>query len=211
MIFTSDLRPPTSDRQPPVRPFLTYFIRGLLVVTPLALTGYVVWWVLTTIDGWLGIPIPGAGLLATLALIVFVGFLASTVITRSIVRAVESVFSRLPFVRLLYNSTRDLMSAFVGTQRRFDRPVVVTLARDIRVFGFVTGSPAGIPDAHGLVSVFCPQSYNFAGQLLVVPADRVSPVASAPADVLAFVMSGGVTGAPTGAGGAAGGSAPVAG
>jgi uncharacterized membrane protein len=84
------------------------------------------------------------------------------------------------------------------------------LAPDVRVFGFVTGSPVGIPDAHGLVAVFCPQSYNFAGQLLVVPAVRVRPVASAPADVLAFVMSGGVTGAPTSGGGAGIASASAA-
>lgn len=179
-----------------MRSFLTYFARGLLVLVPLAITAYVVWWVLRTIDGWLGIPVPGLGLLATIALIVLVGFLASTVVTRSIVRAVDSLFSRLPFVRLLYNSTRDLMGAFVGTQRRFDQPVVVTLAPNVRVFGFVTGTPTGLDASGDFVTVFCPQSYNFAGQLLVVPSERVSPLTLPAADVLAFVMSGGVTGAP---------------
>jgi uncharacterized membrane protein len=181
-----------------MRFLLTYFVRGLLVLTPLAVTVAVVWWVLRTIDGWLGIPIPGAGIAATLALIVFVGFLASTVITRSILRTVDQLLNRLPFVRLLYNSTRDLMGAFVGTQRRFDRPVVVTLEPHVRVFGFVTGGASSFVGAEGLVAVFCPQSYNFAGQLLVVPEDRVSPLTSPAADVLAFVMSGGVTGVPAG-------------
>lgn len=190
-----------------MRFLLTYFVRGLLVLTPLAVTVYVVWWVLRTIDGWLGIPIPGAGLLATLGLIVVVGFLASTVITRSLIKAVEQLLNRLPFVRLLYNSTRDLMGAFVGTQRRFDRPVIVTLAPHVRVFGFVTGGAGSLGGGgggsgdrnggDGLVTVFCPQSYNFAGQLLIVPEERVSPIASPAADVLAFVMSGGVTGAPS--------------
>jgi uncharacterized membrane protein len=182
-----------------MRRLLGYFLRGLVVVTPLALTAYVVWIVLRTIDGWLNLPVPGLGLLATLALITLVGFLASTVITRSALRMVEQLFDRLPFVRLLYSSTRDLLNAVVGKQRRFDRPVLVSVADQVHVFGFVTQDALQhLPKATGDVAVYCPQSYNFAGQLLIVPASKVKAVSAASSDVLAFIVSGGVTGAPFG-------------
>ncbi len=176
-----------------------YFVRGLVVTTPVAVTAYVTWWVLGTVDGWLGIPVPGVGFVVTLGIITLVGFAASTVITRSMVGALESLFGRLPFVRLLYNSTRDLLNAFVGEQKRFDQPVVIAVTDDVRVLGFVTQEAlTGLPGTTGTVAVYCPQSYNFAGQLLLVPASRVAPITSAASDVLAFIVSGGVTGAPFG-------------
>jgi uncharacterized membrane protein len=182
-----------------MRLLLGYFARGLVVLTPVAVTAYVSWWVLDTIDGWLGIPVPGVGLIVTVAMITLVGFAASTVITRSLVGALEALFGRLPFVRLLYNSTRDLLNAFVGEHRRFDRPVVVAVTPALRVLGFVTQDTlAGLPETQGCVAVYCPQSYNFAGQLLLVTATQVTPIAAPASDVLAFIVSGGVTGAPFG-------------
>ncbi len=182
-----------------MRLLLGYFARGLVVLTPVAVTAYVSWWVLDTVDGWLGIPIPGLGLIVTIGIITLAGFAASTVITRSLVGALEGLFGRLPFVRLLYNSTRDLLNAFVGEQRRFDRPVVVAVTESVHVLGFVTQDVlAGLPETEGRVAVYCPQSYNFAGQLLLVAADQVTPIAAPASDVLAFIVSGGVTGAPFG-------------
>jgi uncharacterized membrane protein len=182
-----------------MRRLVGYFVRGLVVLTPLVVTAYVTWWVLGTVDGWLGIPIPGVGFVVTIAIITLAGFAASTVITRSLVGALESLFGRLPFVRLLYNSTRDLLNAFVGEHKRFDQPVVVSVTDEVRVLGFVTqDSLSGLPGSAGTVAVYCPQSYNFAGQLLLVPAARVAPITSAASDVLAFIVSGGVTGAPFG-------------
>jgi uncharacterized membrane protein len=177
-----------------MRRLFAYFLRGLVVVAPLALTAYVIWFTLRTIDGWLRLPIPGLGLVITVAIITLTGFLASTVVTRSLVRVVEETFTRLPFVRLLYCSTRDLLNAFVGKQRRFDRPVLVQLGDQVHAFGFVTQEGLqGLPDTTGTVAVYCPQSYNFAGQLVIVPTTRVWPVSQQSSEVLAFIVSGGVT------------------
>lgn len=179
-----------------MRRLLAYFVRGLIVLAPLAITAYVVWSVLKTIDGWLGLPIPGLGLAATIVLITVVGFLASNLLTRSAVKLLEDVFSKLPFVKLLYNSTRDLLNAFVGKQRRFDRPVLVAISESVQTMGFVTQETlTGLPGTQRRVAVYCPQSYHWAGQLLIVAADRVTPVTNPASDVLAFIVSGGVTGA----------------
>ena len=110
----------------------------------------------------------------------------------------DEMLDRLPFVRLLYSSTKDLLNAFVGEKRRFDTPVLVTLSADgaVRSFGFITQSSLAALGLPGDVAVYFPQSYNFAGQLVIVPASRVTKLSSESSDVLAFIVSGGVTDVP---------------
>jgi uncharacterized membrane protein len=178
-----------------MRRLANYFFQGLVVTAPIFLTLYICWLVFTRIDRWLGIPVPGVGFVATLALITLIGFLASNLITRSLLGAVEAVMNRLPFVRLLYSSTRDLLNAFVGEHRRFDRPVLVTLGAGdaVRALGFVTQESLERFGLEQQVAVYIPQSYNFAGNLIVVPRDRVTPLDAESSEVMAFIVSGGVT------------------
>ena len=173
-----------------------YFLQGLVLVAPLAVTGYVCWLVFTRIDRWLGFRVPGLGFAATIALVTLVGFLASHLLARSVVAFLDRVLARLPFVRLLYSSTRDLVNAFVGEKRRFDKPVVVALTPDARVkaFGFVTQESLAELGLADHVAVYFPQSYNFAGNLVALPATRVTPLRVESSDMMAFIVSGGVTG-----------------
>lgn len=179
-----------------MRRLLGYFARGLVLLAPLAVTVWVCWIVFRSVDGWLGLPIPGAGFVATLALITLFGFLGTNLLTRSAVSALEAVLARLPFVRLLYGSTRDLLNAFVGEKRRFDKPVIVSLTHDhsVRLMGFVTQEGLEHLGLDGQVAVYCPHSYNFSGQLYVVRREQVQPLDVASADAMAFVVSGGVAG-----------------
>ncbi len=175
--------------------FLNYFLKGIVFLAPLAFTIYICVRVFKTIDGWLGIPIPGVGFLVTVVLITMFGFLAQSFLTRGVLNLVENVLNRLPFVRLLYSSTRDLLNAFVGEHRRFDKPVLVAPYPGgvARALGFVTQESLtglGLADH---VTVYLPQSYNFAGALLIFPTSAVTPVAADSADVMAFIVSGGVT------------------
>src|SRR5678815_3153364 len=85
-----------------MRRLLNYFLRGLVLVAPLAITLYVCWIVFVRIDGWLGLPVPGLGFLITIVLITLIGFLGSNLITRGMLAIVDQVVGRLPFVRLLY-------------------------------------------------------------------------------------------------------------
>ncbi len=176
----------------------SYFLRGLILTVPLAVTVAVCWVVLRTIDGWLGLSIPGAGLLITLVAITLVGFLGSNFLWNTLVERLERMLDRLPFVRILYNATKDLLDAFVGEKRRFDRPVLVALSADgaVRTFGFITQQSLAQLGLEHDVAVYFPQSYNFAGQLVVVPAARVTRIEAPSSDVLAFIVSGGVTDVP---------------
>src|SRR5215475_14716314 len=172
-----------------------YFLRGLVVVAPLAITVYVCVLVFRTIDGWLGLSIPGIGFVLTILLILLVGFLASGLFTRGVVGALGDVFEKLPFVRLLYSSSKDMLNAFVGEKRRFDKPVLVSLSADgaVKVLAFLTSDSLASLGVADHVTVYMPVSYGFSGHILVVPADRVQRIEADAGAVMAFIISGGVT------------------
>ncbi|HEX6766444.1 MAG TPA: DUF502 domain-containing protein [Polyangiaceae bacterium] len=171
-----------------------YFIRGCLVTAPLGITIYIVWQVLSTIDRILPIPVPGLGLLATVALITLIGLLTSNVVGKTALDITESLLQRLPLVKLVYTSIKDLVSAFVGDKRRFDAPVAVRVTSDLKVLGFVTRDGLGRLGMPNFVAVYFPQSYNFAGYLLLVPRSQVEPLDLPSAEVMTFIVSGGVSG-----------------
>jgi uncharacterized membrane protein len=181
-----------------MRRLLTYFLRGLVFLAPVGITAYICVVVFRTIDGWLGFPIPGAGFLVSLALITLFGFAASSVLTRGFIRVFDDVLERLPFVRLLYASSRDLINAFVGEKRRFDKPVLVRLTPDghALAMGFLTQEALDALEMHDFVSVYMPHSYNFSGQMYLFPRGAVQRIEASSSDVMAFVVSGGVTEVP---------------
>jgi len=118
------------------------------------------------------------------------------VVGRSLLELAEGLLRRLPLVKLVYTSIKDLVSAFVGDKRRFDVPVSVTLlpGSGVRVLGFVTRqglARLGMPES---VAVYFPQSYNFAGYLLLVPRAQVEVLDLPPAEVMTFIVSGGISG-----------------
>lgn len=177
-----------------MRRLVNYFLRGLVVTAPVAITVYVCWSLFERVDRWLGLPIPGAGFAITILLITLVGFLASNLVTRGVVSTIDRLLERTPFARLLYSSTKDLLDAFVGEKRRFTHPVLVSLApAGIRVVGFVTADALDALGAGGDVAVYLPHSYTFSGYLIVVSRSRIEPIAAESADVMAFIVSGGVT------------------
>ena len=176
---------------------LNYFFKGLIVTAPVFITVYICYVIFTTIDGWLGLPIPGVGFVITIALITLVGFAAQTFASRAILSGLDALFNRLPFVRLLYSSTRDLLNAFVGEQRRFDKPVLVALGDSgAHVFGFLTQESMDMFGVADAMTVYVPQSYGFAGNLVVFPAAQVRRLEAGSAHVMAFIVSGGVTTVP---------------
>ena len=123
-----------------LRPLVRYFLRGAFVTAPLALTLYIILKLLSFIDQVLPIGIPGLGLLVTLALITLIGFLTSNVVGRGILEGTERLLRRVPLVKLIYGSIKDLVGAFVGDRKSFDRPVAIRPygGADARMLGFIT-------------------------------------------------------------------------
>jgi len=176
--------------------FVGYFLRGSLVLIPLAGTLYIVFLILRTLDQIIPLDIPGLGLVLTIGLITLVGFLTSNVVGRTAFDTTEKIFTRLPLVKLLYTSIKDLIGAFVGNKKRFNRPVAVALTPGgtVKALGFVTRDNLDALGYGPYAAVYFPQSYNFAGNLLMVPIELIEPLDVETGDLMTFIVSGGVSG-----------------
>jgi uncharacterized membrane protein len=174
---------------------LNYFLRGLVVVAPTAVTIWICVWIFQAIDDLLGFPVRGTGFVIMVVLITLIGFLASTLLARGLGSAFDKLLARLPFVNLLYSSTKDMLNAFVGEKRRFDKPVLVSLTADgsVKIVGFLTSESLEALGAADHATVYMPQSYGFAGHIIVVPASQVTRIDADAPEVMAFIISGGVT------------------
>lgn len=187
--------------------FTKYFLRGVLVLLPIVVTIYLVYFVGKSLEpafSWLGGILNKdaaewmkmiLGVAVSLVLIVSVGMVATNFLGARIVAAIEHVFDRLPLIRMLHGAVKDVLGAFVGDKKSFDRPVMVDMSADgtIRVVGFLTRDDLSFLGTDGDVAVYLPQSYNFAGNLIVVPAARVHPIDAPSSDVMTFLVSGGVS------------------
>lgn len=174
------------------------FLRGLVVIVPIAATIWVlvrafVWLDALLGDTFLGWRAPGLGIVVLLVATILVGVLASNFVGRKFVQLTDAVFNRAPLVRIIYAAVKDLLEAFVGDQKRFDRPVAVALSETVTTLGFVTQSDVSFLEMSDRVAVYIPYSYSMAGVLLVVPASRVTPLANDSASIMALIVSGGVS------------------
>jgi uncharacterized membrane protein len=178
-----------------VRRLFNYFLRGLVVVVPLGVTVWVCWKIFHAIDDLLGFAVAGLGFLIMIVLVTLIGFVASTFVARALGDAFDNMLARLPFVNLLYSSTKDMLNAFVGEKRRFDKPVLISLTEDgsVKVFGFLTAESLATLGVEGSATVYIPTSYSVAGHVVVVPASRVTRIDADAPEVMAYIVSGGVT------------------
>lgn len=176
--------------------FVSYFLRGLLFVVPLALTVYIIFQVLDWLDGLIPIHIPGLGLLIIVSAITFLGYLASFFITRPVFILFEKYFTKIPLVNILYSSIKDLIGAFVGDQKKFNTPVTVSFDENGTVLkvGFITKDDLAMINLPGYVSVYLPHSYNFSGNHFLVEKAKVKPLNMKATAAMKFVVSGGVSG-----------------
>jgi uncharacterized membrane protein len=184
-----------------MRRALFYFVQGLVIVAPVALVTWLLGGILLAVDRWVrsyllaGGGIWGMGFLVAVALITLIGFLGSHFVTRGMREAFRSLLERVPLVKMLYGALRDLMNAFVGSERKFSRPVVVDLhGKGVRALGFMTRDSLAHLGLTEEVAVYFPQAYNFAGQVLIVPRTAVTPLNTPSAEVMTFIVSGGVSG-----------------
>ena len=183
-----------------MKSILKYFLRGLLIFVPIAVTVFVLLWAFTGLDKifrtLLRISIPGLGILITIAVIFLIGFLASNFVGRKLFGLVEKVFTKVPLVKLLYGSIKDLVEAFAGEEKKFDKPVIASLGQGgAKVMGFVTKETLTHLGLTDYVAVYLPQSYNFAGNVLMFPKEAVQPLDINGSEAMAFIVSGGVAAA----------------
>ena len=179
-----------------MKKFINYFLQGLLYIVPISVTLYVVYWVFTKIDGILPFQFPGLGLIVIIALITFIGFAGSAIITSPINSFFQRLLKKAPLLQTIYSSMKDLMRTFVGKKKGFNQAVLIKLYENstIERIGFITNedlSSLGIKG--GKILVYLPHSYAFSGQLFVVEKSYITPIDSPSSEIMKLIVSGGVT------------------
>ncbi len=175
---------------------LSFFFRGLLLLAPVTIILWALWQSLRFLDGIIPLDIPGLGLLTLLAIITVVGWLGTTFLYEPMAAIGEELLQRIPFLKTLFDAIKDLVEAIVGSKRKFDRPVLVRLGGAVEVerLGFITQSDLGhLGIGDGKVAVYLPHAFNWSGNLYIVPAKNITPIDARAADVMKFVVSGGVS------------------
>ena len=174
---------------------INYFLKGLLIFVPAALTVFAIVYIFTTLDGLLGLDIPGLGLVITILLITLIGFLASNFVGKKFFTFIDWIFNKLPVIKMLYSAIKDLVEAFTGKKKSFDKPAIIELTpQGPKALGFITKDSLEFLSLSDHVAVYFPQSYNFAGQLLLFPSARVTPIDLDSSEAMKFIVSGGVSG-----------------
>ena len=190
-----------------MKKLIGFFLQGLLYIVPLAVTVYVIVFAIVWLDGLLmdreffnrGIlakyNFPGVGLALILILVTFIGYVGQKLISSPISGAYDKMMKRAPLIKMIYTSVKDLMSAFVGGEKKFNQPVLVKLdeAGILHRYGFLTTSNLDALGAEDMVGVYLPSSYGMLGELYVVPKKQIKPIEANAAEVMKFIVSGGVS------------------
>ncbi len=186
-------------------------LKGLVAILPIGLTVYVVYWLGVTTETLLSGPLkwllppdiyrPGMGLVAGFLVLFLVGLLVNAYVVRRVLGLGESLLMRVPVVKTVYASIRDL-TALVNTKgrkRELERVVMVKLGPG-RVIGFVTQENAILPGFAGagageLVAVYLPMSYQIGGYTLYLPRDQIEATDLSVETAMRIVITGGLQGA----------------
>lgn len=174
-----------------------------MIVAPVTITGYAVYLIFRFTDGILNpyiekyfdFSIPGLGIVVAFIFLSLLGFIGSTVIARPFKILFSKILERTPFVKLIYSSLKDLLSAFVGQEKKFNRPVLVQVntISNLEKLGFITQEDLSDLNVKDKVAVYFPHSYNFSGELFIVPTENIKKVDIAPSEAMKFIVSGGIT------------------
>jgi uncharacterized membrane protein len=189
-----------------------YFLQGLLVIAPVAITAYTIYWVVSSVDSWIPIfrqPIRdlqgniisyevknyGLGFILILVAVILIGYLSSFFIQSRIFNLFDSWLEKTPGVKFIYSSVRDFFNAFAGDKKKFNKAVLANVfAADVWIVGFLTDEEMSkFEMGADMVAVYVPQAYNFAGQLYVLPRNRIKHIDTiSSGEAMKYAVTGGV-------------------
>lgn len=191
------------------------FLTGLVVITPIAMTLWLMWTVAGMVDGWVlpfipaefqpekyvGVNLRGVGVVIFLIFTVVVGWLAKNIIGRSIIRFGEGLVDRMPVVRSVYNGVKQIAETVLSQgDTKFDRACLIEYPRPgLKAIAFVSSRTKGEVAAKGgmpddpLVSVFLPTTPNpTSGFLLFVPESQITYLEMSVEDAAKLIISAGL-------------------
>jgi uncharacterized membrane protein len=178
-----------------------YFINGLLLIVPIAITFIVIDYSFVLTDNLLGqylpIKIPGLSMVVFLAMIVAVGWLSSLWLLKSLVKYVDTLIGSIPVVKFIYTNVKQFSQAFFESKKLLNQPVLVPFPHpNAKALGFVVedlSPPLAAKFAEEHVCVFIPMSLNLtAGFNIFVPLRDIIPVDITSESALQYVITAGV-------------------
>jgi uncharacterized membrane protein len=189
------------------RKLLQYFFQGLLILAPVAITIYSLFFIVSTIDAWLPIfrykdelgvtrvQNYGLGFLIIIAAVVIIGYVSSFFITGKIVSFLDRILEKTPGLKHIYGTTKDFFEAFTGDKKKFTQNVLANVDdNDVWRMGFVTKDDMSDFGLEEFVAVYIPMAYSVAGNVYIIPRSRVKPITNiTSAQTMKFAVSGGVT------------------
>ena len=185
-----------------MRRLVGFFFQGFLYIAPLAVTLYVVYRVFTFVDEplrrieelFLETHIPGLGVLTVVVLLTVLGWLGSTIIARPFKTFTRRFLERAPLIGAIEGAVRELLSALFAKERRFKQPVLVRVSAvsDLEKLGFITQDDLAELGLREKVAVYFPHSFNFSGELFLVPRELVRAVDIPAQEAMKFIVSGGL-------------------
>lgn len=187
--------------------FLQYFLQGLLLLAPVSVSIYTLYFVVSSIDGL--IPIftyadefghirvqnYGLGFVIVIAAIILLGYFSSFFVTSRVASVIDKLFQRTPGLKHIYTTTRDFFEAFAGDKKKFTNNVLANVDdNDVWRVGFITHDDMTEFGLDEYVAVYIPMAYSVAGNVYIIPKSRVKPIINiSSAQTMKFAVSGGVT------------------
>ena len=185
-----------------------YFLQGMLVLAPVAITLYAAYWMVTSIDDL--IPILtitnekgevivrnfGLGFILILLTITIVGYLSTFFIQSRIFNFLDRMLEKAPGIKFIYSTTKDFFEAFAGEKKKFNQPVLANIDdNDVWRVGFLTQENMEDFGLADYVAVYIPMSYSIARHVYLIPSSRIKLIHEkvTPGEAMKFAISGGVT------------------
>jgi uncharacterized membrane protein len=188
---------------------LTFFLQGVLVVAPVAITIYLIYWLFTSIDSILPLFTSvdqfgnrtahnqGLGFVVIISALIVIGYLSSNFITGRLFRLFDNMLERAPGIKFIYSTVKDFFEAFAGNKRKFTKPVRVLMRRNPELWqiGFITQEDVSKLGDIDLIAVYMPHSYAVSGVTVIVHRTNVIAITDiSPAAAMKMAISGGVAG-----------------
>lgn len=175
------------------------FLKGLIILAPIGITIYIIFWVFFKIDTL--IPIPnfprGLGFIIVISTVTGIGYLGTRFfVGKAIFDFFDHLLERTPGIKFIYSSVKEMMSSFVGDKKKFNQPVWVLTKNDPEEWriGFLTQPDMTYLGMEGKVAVYLPHSYAISGWVIVVDATNIKHAEGmSAAEAMKFAVSGGVT------------------
>jgi uncharacterized membrane protein len=176
-----------------IRKLFSYFLKGLLITLPIYATYRIIRSLVESIDEVLLLETPGLGFLIVIGVIMIIGLIGSSFLTQPIFDLIDGILNKIPFVKTIYGSVKDLIEAFVGEKNKFSKPVIVELSPGIFKPGFITQDELIDLNLPGMAAVYFPHSYAFSGNLFLVNKDKIQVFKGSSSALMKFIVSGGVS------------------